>query len=147
MPIEHTGGGSLGLRPIGDITAFVLVGLRLAARKPDGSITLAAKLADELGADPGRGARDDGYPQTLSCRAETAVRPELSTTLAVRWCCPLARPTVDHGTEYTPPGPVLSVPIRWVPSKNCTFTTFVVEPATTRRRSCLTVQAFASGSI
>ena len=67
-------------------------------------------------------------------------------TVACRLRVPFLRLFVFHATEYTPPGPSLSTPIRWLPSVNVTSLIFSVAPATTTSRSLLNAQTRAGGS-
>src|SRR5581483_6586138 len=84
MPLQYARGGRLDGHAVGYVAVLVLVGVGCAPRQPDRAIPARSQLTDELGADPGRSARDDCYPQIRSVRAALAVRPDRSTTVTVR---------------------------------------------------------------
>ena len=98
MTLEHAGRSRAHRLAVGDVAHFVLVGGRRSARETDHVRASGLQLPDELGADPGGGAGDDGYLQTRSCRPAAALRPERSTTVAVRRCTPRFSLLVCHVT-------------------------------------------------
>ena len=99
MALEHTRGDGLDRRAVGDVALLVLVRLRRRARETDDEGAASLQRANELGADPGGRAGDDGYLQVLTSRPAVALRPAASNTVATRECLPFFSFAVCHGTE------------------------------------------------
>ena len=75
---------TLGVRPLRNERVEVAPGLDVAGiEDPTGAPDLPAALErfHDLGSDPGRGAGDDGYLQTLILRADAAVLPLASVAM------------------------------------------------------------------
>jgi len=68
MPFEHALGDCFDRRTVGDVTLLVLVSGRRASREPDRVRPSRLELPDELGADPGGRAGDDGYRLDMELR-------------------------------------------------------------------------------
>ena len=99
MPRDHTRRRRLHRVPVGDVALLVLVGLRRGAGETDDTGAAPLQRADQLGADPGGGAGDDGYPQARTTRDAAAFRPAASVSVAVTRCLPFASFVVSHARE------------------------------------------------
>jgi len=99
MPLEHACGCGLDRGAVGDVDLLVLVRIGRPARQPDDMRSARLQRTDELCADSGARAGDDGYLQILSTRPAAALWPAVSVTVATRWRLPFLSFAVFHVTE------------------------------------------------
>src|SRR5512146_772921 len=99
MALEDARGRRLDCLSVGDVACLVLVGGRRRPRDPDHACAPALERLHDLGSDPGRGAGDDGYLQTLILRADVAVLAPASVSVATSRCLPFATLAVFQARE------------------------------------------------
>ena len=116
--------------PVGDVADLVLAVelLReraepvLAPRDEDAAVAPPGEPAGDRGANPARGAGDDGdaalgaQRQTRTLSRALAVRPPASLATTRSVCAPRFAFPVFHVATYSPTCPVRTVPIRRFPS-------------------------------
>ena len=88
VALEDARRGRLDGLAVGDVARLVLVRRRRRPREADDERAPALQRLHELGADPGRGAGDDGYLQILIVRADAAVLPPASVSVATSMWLP-----------------------------------------------------------
>ena len=99
MTLEDPCRGRLDGLAVGDVAQLVLVCTRLRPRDPDHECAPALKRLHDLGSDPGRGAGDYRYLQILILRADAAVLPPASVSVATSVWVPFSTLPVFHAKE------------------------------------------------